>query len=314
MAVAIEKEIHEKYKDRRIEPNVVKKYGMYKSGADECYPRNMLMELVAELEKVPKRKKELTKAQRQALSVSKKMRLVQLRTRAAMYTKQANVRRQPLEIMEKADYLLNTKELPTREHVKALLDETLATVVMPVNSNDGRRIRVLFRDMLRQVNGLDKTEGIIMHGRGYWTYDRCAEQAAKFRTRFEWKNESQPSYKKAMVEGWIDDLMPKAYKSADEWTLELLMESASKYTTRGEWFKGHSTAYKKAKELGYFEQCTEHMVYAQKPNNYWTKERCLATAAKCLNSAQWREEYNVAYQTARRNGWTEEVIACWNNN
>ena len=41
---------------------------------------------------------------------------------------------------------------------------------------------------------------------GYWILERCKEDALKYETRMEWKNNSSGSYRMALKMGWSDEL------------------------------------------------------------------------------------------------------------
>lgn len=46
---------------------------------------------------------------------------------------------------------------------------------------------------------------IILHlPNGYWTKNRCKEEALKFKSRMEWKNNSMSSYSSAVKNGWLN--------------------------------------------------------------------------------------------------------------
>ena len=48
------------------------------------------------------------------------------------------------------------------------------------------------------------------------------------------------------------------------------------------------------------------MVEVIKPNNYWTKEKCLESALIFTNRCEWRKKSNGAYKSAKEKGWFEE--------
>jgi hypothetical protein len=45
--------------------------------------------------------------------------------------------------------------------------------------------------------------------KGYWTLERCMEDAKRFNFRTEWAKKSAASYRKALRKGWIDLCMRK---------------------------------------------------------------------------------------------------------
>ena len=40
---------------------------------------------------------------------------------------------------------------------------------------------------------------------GYWTLERCKEDALKYNSRSEWWKKSKSSYNKSSKEGWLDE-------------------------------------------------------------------------------------------------------------
>jgi hypothetical protein len=46
-----------------------------------------------------------------------------------------------------------------------------------------------------------------------------------------------------------------------------------------------------------------------KPSGYWTKERCLKSALKYINTKEWNASESVAYQIAHKRGWGDECKA-----
>jgi hypothetical protein len=91
-----------------------------------------------------------------------------------------------------------------------------------------------------------------MKGNGYWTKERCLEEAKKYQTAGEWENASKGSNLAAIRKGWykecIAHMTPKQ-KPAGYWTKERCLEEAKKYTTRSEFYK--TSAYVTARKNGW---------------------------------------------------------------
>jgi hypothetical protein len=97
--------------------------------------------------------------------------------------------------------------------------------------------------------------------KGYWTKERCLEEAKKYKTITEWKNGSASSYGLACYYKFIDECtahMIKKRKPYRYWTKKLCAEDAKKYSSRNEWQK-NSGGYKSAVRNGWLEECCEHM-------------------------------------------------------
>ena len=98
--------------------------------------------------------------------------------------------------------------------------------------------------------------------RGYWTLERCMEDAAKYSCRIEWQHESKSPYSIAQRKGWLEQCcehmgagqVPKGY-----WTFERCMKDAALYQSRMEWKRASSAAYSTSSRAGWLDQCCEHM-------------------------------------------------------
>ncbi len=44
---------------------------------------------------------------------------------------------------------------------------------------------------------------------GFWTKERCFEDAKRFKNRTQWRDNSQFAYRKSIELGWIDEFFPK---------------------------------------------------------------------------------------------------------
>ena len=97
---------------------------------------------------------------------------------------------------------------------------------------------------------------------GYWTLERCMEDASHFRSRMEWKGASSASYGKASRLGWLDrccEHMNSETKPRGYWTLERCIEDAAQYGGVKEWLTASRSAYAIAHRKGWLEQCCRHM-------------------------------------------------------
>lgn len=98
---------------------------------------------------------------------------------------------------------------------------------------------------------------------------------------------------------------PKGY-----WTRKRCIAVARKYKSSTEFQKEAASAYETARFNGWLEACTAHMRPRKKPDGYWTKDRCIASAKRYQTRGTWGlSEESGAYSAARRNGWYEECVA-----
>ena len=65
---------------------------------------------------------------------------------------------------------------------------------------------------------------------GYWTYERCYEEAQKYESRGEYARGSHSAYNSANKNKWLDDYtwFKEKSKPAEYWTYEKCFEEAKK--------------------------------------------------------------------------------------
>lgn len=141
---------------------------------------------------------------------------------------------------------------------------------------------------------------------GYWTKEKCIENALEYKTRKEWERNGRSSYDAARKNGWYEECCRHMIRQHIIWTEKMCLESASKYNTRNEWKKNDDNAYQAARKNGWCNECVNHMIFKNKPYGYWTKERCIESALKCKTRKEWQKLDNGAYNAARKNGWLNE--------
>jgi hypothetical protein len=143
--------------------------------------------------------------------------------------------------------------------------------------------------------------------KGYWTKERCMEDALNYSSRNEWNDNSNSSYNAAKKNGWIEECATHMIKKINIWKdKERCLEVAKRHDSIRQWQLNHSTSYIMARKNGWFDECIAHMVSIKKPSGYWTKERCMEDALKYSTKTEWLKKNAKCYQAARRNGWVKE--------
>jgi hypothetical protein len=146
---------------------------------------------------------------------------------------------------------------------------------------------------------------------GYWTKERCQEEALRYNTKSEFMKGSVGAYTSSLKKGWLEDVcahMIEVYKPDGHWTKERCSEEAMKYKTRTE-FKRSSSAYMSAQKNGWIDDICGHMTSVKKIDGYWTKERCKEEAMKYTSIEDFKRESGTAYSKTHRNGWDKEICA-----
>lgn len=88
---------------------------------------------------------------------------------------------------------------------------------------------------------------------GYWTYERCYEEAKKCSSKKEFKNLSNGAYQTAYKEGWMKDYTWFELLTG-YWTYEACKAEASKYTKRFHFKKGCPSAFSKSRINGWLDE------------------------------------------------------------
>lgn len=138
-----------------------------------------------------------------------------------------------------------------------------------------------------------------------WTRERCAEEAAKYKTRTEFCKGSCTAYEHALENGWIEDYdwMEKKtgiYKDPDK-----CREAASQYKTRTEFLRGNRAAYRSARNNGWLDSYD----WMPKPNikkrTTWNEDTCREAAVLCKNAKDFSNSFPAAYEKAVYCGWID---------
>ncbi len=97
---------------------------------------------------------------------------------------------------------------------------------------------------------------------GYWTKERCLEDALKYNNPTEWNAHSPSARDAAGKHGCYEECishMTKKREANGFWTIEKCLNEALKYTTRKEWRNNHRSSWSAAKRFGVYNECTAHM-------------------------------------------------------
>ena len=97
------------------------------------------------------------------------------------------------------------------------------------------------------------------HKWGYWTKERCSEEAAKYDTRFAFRNGSPGAYSSAYTHGWISEICQHMRLLRTYYSMEECAEEASKYDTKTEFLKKAPLHYSHAIRKGFLNEICGHM-------------------------------------------------------
>jgi len=148
--------------------------------------------------------------------------------------------------------------------------------------------------------------------RGYWIYDKCQEEALKYKTKSEFRKNSKSSYDISYNNGWLNDICyhmirpkPHNYK----WTYDKCKEEALKYKTRKEMEIKSSSAYTIINKNNWSNDLFLHMKLQCKPNGYWTYKKCKEEALKYQTRSEFQNKSISAYEKSKINKWLNDICS-----
>jgi hypothetical protein len=147
---------------------------------------------------------------------------------------------------------------------------------------------------------------------GYWTKEKCHEEALKYNTKVEFIKNCGSARCSAIKNGWYDEIcshMIKIVKPVGYWTKEKCAEEASKYTKKIDFQRKCGSAYNSALSHGWIDKICSHMENRKKPDHYWTKELCLIESLKYDIRNVFGKNSKAAYVAACKSGWLEEICS-----
>ena len=147
---------------------------------------------------------------------------------------------------------------------------------------------------------------------GYWTKEKCKEEALKYKTRSEFDKKNATAYNKASKYGWLNEICPHMVQiqhPANYWTKEICRKEAQKYKTRGEFQDNSGSAYSKASKNRWLNEICSHMISVKKANDYWTKKRCHEEALKYKTRGEFQKKSGSANNKAKQHGWHDEICS-----
>jgi hypothetical protein len=160
---------------------------------------------------------------------------------------------------------------------------------------------------------------------GYWTKERCIEEARNHEAKVIWRISSGGSYNSAKENGWIDEctahmknFIKKPRKPAGYWhDKKNCMEEAKKYDSTYDWYKHSPQSLLAAIKINCFTECTKHMSVREWPfsKTRRSKKKCFIEASQhpCLES--WKKFNPMSYGDAYKYGWLNYICEkLWNQN
>ena len=145
-----------------------------------------------------------------------------------------------------------------------------------------------------------------------WTYEKCKEEALKYKRKVDFQKNSGSAYQKCISNGWLDDLcshMEILIRPREFWTKEMCLEEAIKYNKRSDFQRSSPRIYRVLVLNGWLDEICSHMIQTQNPRGYWTKERCEQEANKYNTRTKFQKKSSSAYNVCLKNGWLDELCS-----
>lgn len=140
---------------------------------------------------------------------------------------------------------------------------------------------------------------------GYWTYERCYEEARKYKSLKDFGEKANGARQYASKMGWIKDYT--WFEKPFRWTRELCEKEARQYTTKQDFYINSKNAYEAAVKYGWLSEFI-WLESAKQPNGYWTKDKCEAESHKYKSKIEFRKWSPAAHAAAVRRGWIDDFI------
>lgn len=144
-------------------------------------------------------------------------------------------------------------------------------------------------------------------GRGKWSKNKTFEEAKKYASKKEFRENCDSGYQAAYKHGWLKDYtwFKKPEPHNKIWTEEKCMEVAKKCKTIKEFREKYVSAHDASKKNGWFDKYT-WLERAIKPNRYWNYDTCMEAAKKCKTKVEFFKKFSQGYQVSLANNWINE--------
>ena len=147
---------------------------------------------------------------------------------------------------------------------------------------------------------------------GYWTKERCAEEALKYQTRIEFQKNSGSVYIKSIRKKWLDDIcchmisfiVPKGF-----WTKEKCIDEIKKYNNISDLRRCSEYAYRAVIRNNWYDELCSHLSRKAVIHGYYTKEKCKDIASCYDKKSDFKKYFNRAYTLSRKNNWLDEICS-----
>lgn len=139
---------------------------------------------------------------------------------------------------------------------------------------------------------------------GYWTFEKCKEEALKYNSRWEFGKNTPGAYNACIKNKWSNLFSHmKEKKRRNYWSYEKCKEEALKYNSRNDFAKNSFYAYSSALKNNWLD--TYEHLYKQK----YTKEYCKEITKKYKSHKSFIKNNAYLYAIILKNNWNDELFS-----
>ena len=110
------------------------------------------------------------------------------------------------------------------------------------------------------LNDICKHMHYIHKHNNYWTFDKCKDEALKYNSRSEFRNNSSSAYRISILNNWLDGICLHMKYINNYWTFDKCKDEALKYTNKSEFQKKSKGAYAFANRNNILNDICSHMI------------------------------------------------------
>ena len=194
-------------------------------------------------------------------------------------------------------YINNTGFIACREQLTEYIDVNEAILLEEYYINK-------YREEGFKILNVAKSGGI--GGKLKWDFENCKKEAAKYKSRSEFKKKAKGASASSYKFGWIDEVcshMIRKQKPTSYWNKERCRIEALKYNNSEDFVKGCSSAYSVSKKNKFFDEICSHFI---KKQSKYTKEVLFQESLNYLTKSEFYKKNRNMYEATRKNKWLDE--------
>lgn len=139
-----------------------------------------------------------------------------------------------------------------------------------------------------------------------WTYEKCYEEAQKYKSKSEFQRAKGAScaYKTARKNGWLDDYtwFRRTQKPSGYWDYESCYKEAKKYQFLVDFRKGSASAAVIARRNGWLKDYD----WLIKKKKHWTYKECFNLAKRHMTQVEFKSACPSAYKASIEYEWIND--------